>query len=371
MMSSKLPALLFLTTVLLLSSVIAMLPVANAVTRNTFNDEHITARFGNTKVCGDHLCGPGEFQKMMEKLNNAEIRHATATPATPTTNTTTPTTNTTTPNTNTTTPNTNTTTPTTTPVENMSKVQNMSQIIPMMETPMWITKTGTLTSVQDPGQGHENHQLAIILPPSDKVYTGVISWTSSKPIQIVELTGPLGSGDDKGQPIWTTDGKTKFALTLVDVNETTGSFSFTGNALAVHYPKSSSFTVSYAVSYMGSSASDMVKTGTLTSVQDPGQGHESHQLALILPPSEKAYHGILTYSASEPVQLVSLIGPIDPAVDKKGQMVYTMDGKTWFALVFIEPGTQAGTWEFAGNAIAVHTKNITPFQVSYTVDAHN
>ncbi|OLC93766.1 MAG: hypothetical protein AUI92_02160 [Thaumarchaeota archaeon 13_1_40CM_3_38_6] len=46
MMSSKLPALLFLTTVLLLSSVIAMLPVANAVTRNTFNDEHITARFG-------------------------------------------------------------------------------------------------------------------------------------------------------------------------------------------------------------------------------------------------------------------------------------------------------------------------------------
>ena len=350
MMSSKLPALLFLTTVLLLSSVIAMLPVANAVTRNTFNDEHITARFGNTKVCGDHLCGPGEFQKMMEKLNNAEIRHATATPATPTTNT---------------------TTPTTTPVENMSKVQNMSQIIPMMETPMWITKTGTLTSVQDPGQGHENHQLAIILPPSDKVYTGVISWTSSKPIQIVELTGPLGSGDDKGQPIWTTDGKTKFALTLVDVNETTGSFSFTGNALAVHYPKSSSFTVSYAVSYMGSSASDMVKTGTLTSVQDPGQGHESHQLALILPPSEKAYHGFLTYSASEPVQLVSLIGPIDPAVDKKGQMVYTMDGKTWFALVFIEPGTQAGTWEFAGNAIAVHTKNITPFQVSYTVDAHN
>src|SRR5947199_692695 len=127
---------------------------------------------------------------MMEKLNNAKINHATATPATPTTNTTTPTTNTTTPTTNTTTPTTNTTTPTTTPVENMSKVQNMSQIIPMMETPMWITKTGTLTSVQDPRQGHENHQLAIILPPSDKVYTGVISWTSSKPIQIVELTGP-------------------------------------------------------------------------------------------------------------------------------------------------------------------------------------
>jgi len=162
----------------------------------------------------------------------------------------------------------------------------------------------------------------------------------------------------------------QFGLTLVNVNQTTGSFSFTGNALAVHYPYPSPFTVSYAVSYMESSASDMVKTGTLTSVQDPGQGHESHQLALILPPSDKPYHGTLTYSASEPVQLVSLVGPIDPA-DKKGQLVYTIDGKTWFALVFVDSGAAMGTWEFSGNALAVHTMHTTPFQVSYTVDAHN
>ena len=54
------------------------------------------------------------------------------------------------------------------------------------------------------------------------------------------------------------------------------------------------------------------KAGTLTSVQDPGVGHESHQLAIILPPTDKVYKGILTYSASENIQLVALHGPLAP-----------------------------------------------------------
>ena len=52
------------------------------------------------------------------------------------------------------------------------------------------------------------------------------------------------------------------------------------------------------------------KTGTITSVQDPGLGHESHQLAIILPPSSNVYKGILTYDASENIQLVTLHGPL-------------------------------------------------------------
>ena len=307
-------------------------------------------------VCGDHMCGPGEFAQLQEKLSTAQRsaqagRQIPTTPGVPQQNM------------NQSTPTTPTTPTTPSPQE------NMSQPAPSMPS-TWITKTGTLSSVQDPGQGHESHQLAVVLAPSDKIYSGIISWTSSAPMQIVELTGPIESGDDKGQPIWTTDGKTKFALTLINVNKTTGSIAFTGNALAFHLSQSITFDVSYAVSYMELSPSDTVKMGTLTSVQDPGQGHETHQLALILPPTSNTYHGILTYSASEPVQLVSLIGPIDPA-DNHGQLVYTMDGKTWYALVFVEPGTQMGTWQFVGNAIAIHTKNSTPFQVSYAVDAHN
>ncbi len=49
---------------------------------------------------------------------------------------------------------------------------------------------------------------------------------------------------------------------------------------------------------------DRVKSG-----QDPGVGHESHQLSIILPPSDKVYSGTIQYDASEPIQLVTLHGP--------------------------------------------------------------
>jgi len=110
------------------------------------------------------------------------------------------------------------------------------------------------------------------------------------------------------------------------------------------------------------------KTGTITSVQDPGVGHESHQLAIILPPSDKTYTGILTYSASENIQLVALHGPLAPGEDV-GQKTWTPDGKTKFALTFVDPENSMGTWAFSGNALAVHTKNTEPFTVSYSVFA--
>ena len=109
-------------------------------------------------------------------------------------------------------------------------------------------------------------------------------------------------------------------------------------------------------------------SGTLTSVQDPGVGHESHQLAVILPPSDKVYKGILSYDASEPIQLVSLHGPLGPGEDN-GQAIWTPDGETKFALTFVDKETSMGTWLFAGNALAVHTKNLDGFTVSYSVAA--
>ncbi|NDF47332.1 MAG: hypothetical protein EB158_03875, partial [Nitrosopumilaceae archaeon] len=41
-----------------------------------------------------------------------------------------------------------------------------------------------------------------------------------------------------------------------------------------------------------------ITSKTMTSVTDPGVGHESHQLAVILPPSEKIYKGSITFAAS-------------------------------------------------------------------------
>ena len=263
--------------------------------------------------------------------------------------------------------------------EQAKKSSSMKESSPMKEQKMTETQTmtqahttkivsGTLTSAQDPGIGHESHQLAIILPPSDKVYKGTLSYAASEPVQLVALTGPLKAGEDKGQPIWTPDGKTKFALTFLDPNQSSGTWNFVGNAIAVHTKHTDPFTVTYTVSYAEMDKTDTVKTGTITSDQDPGIGHESHQLAIILPPSDQPYSGILNYAASEPVQLVALTGPLKAGEDK-GQPIWTPDGKTKFALTFVDKEQASGMWSFAGNALAVHTKHTDPFTVTYTVSA--
>jgi len=224
-----------------------------------------------------------------------------------------------------------------------------------------------LESVQDPGVGHEQHQLAIILPPSNKVYSGKLMYDASENIQLVTLHGPLAEGEDKGQAIWTPDGTTKFALTFVDPMNAKGEWIFAGNALAVHTKNPTPFVVDYKVDYTEKAMSDTVMTGTIQSVQDPGVGHESHQLAVILAPSSDMYSGILSYSASEPIQLVSLRGPIGS--DETPDATWTPDGQTIFALTFVDPNNAMGSWEFSGNALAVHTKNPTEFTVSYSVSA--
>jgi len=108
-------------------------------------------------------------------------------------------------------------------------------------------------------------------------------------------------------------------------------------------------------------------TQTLTSMQDPGQGHESHQLAIILSPNKGAiYDGSITYTASEPVQIV-VLHEIDKE-DAKGQPTWTVDGDTVFGLTLVDPGTNAGSYEFTGAALALHTKNTNKFITTVSVD---
>ena len=224
-----------------------------------------------------------------------------------------------------------------------------------------------ITSVQDPGVGHESHQLAVLLTPSDKVYSGTLYYNASEPIQLVALHGPLTEGEDMGQAIWSPDGETKFALTFVNPKNAKGEWQFAGNALAVHTMNTEPFEVDYKVDYTKESISDSVMTGIAMSVQDPGVGHESHQLAVLLAPSSDMYSGILTYSASENIQLVSLRGPI--SADEKPAATWTPNGETIFELTFVDPKNAMGSWEFSGNALAVHTLNTNQFTVSYSVSA--
>lgn len=72
LMSTKIALLLFTTAVLMASFAVVAIPPASALTKNTFDDSHTTARFGNSKVCGDHLCAPGEHAKWVQALNDAQ-----------------------------------------------------------------------------------------------------------------------------------------------------------------------------------------------------------------------------------------------------------------------------------------------------------
>lgn len=92
-----------------------------------------------------------------------------------------------------------------------------------------------------------------------------------------------------------------------------------------------------------------------------------HEIILVLPDTGKLYEGVLTYSATTDVQPGSFIGPIN-LTDKKGQLPASMDGgNKWYAVSTKESDQKLGIWQFAGNAIAVHTDSETPFIGNYTV----
>src|SRR3989442_1558570 len=92
-------------------------------------------------------------------------------------------------------------------------------------------------------------------------------------------------------------------------------------------------------------------TQTVTSTQDPGQGHDNEQMAIILPPSSGSiYHGSLTYSASEPVQVI-ILHKINKD-ESKGQPTWTVDGNTLYAQTSIDSGSNGGTLDFSGSALS-------------------
>ena len=107
--------------------------------------------------------------------------------------------------------------------------------------------TQTITSSQDPGIGHESHQLAVILSPNEgTLYDGSMTFSASEPIQIVVLH-EINANDAKGQPTWTVDGKTVYGLSLIDTGKKADSFEFTGAGLALHSPNSKEFTTTVSV----------------------------------------------------------------------------------------------------------------------------
>ena len=62
-----------MSAVLVSSFAASVLPSANALTQRTdFNNRHSSASYGNSHICGDHKCKPGEQSQWNMKLSSAQ-----------------------------------------------------------------------------------------------------------------------------------------------------------------------------------------------------------------------------------------------------------------------------------------------------------
>jgi hypothetical protein len=121
-----------------------------------------------------------------------------------------------------------------------------------------VVLSGTVASTVSPLAGHGKEQAAVILPlrKDGAVYTGVLTFTASKGVQVElwhEVTGVSPSTPIPKQfgaiPVSVSPtGKGIISTALVPSSSaTSGSIPFTGNAVALHGSGSSPFIATYSV----------------------------------------------------------------------------------------------------------------------------
>jgi hypothetical protein len=135
---------------------------------------------------------------------------------------------------------------------------------------------GTVSSFKDPLKGHESHQVAVILPPREDqaVYSGVISFIASKPVEVVTLhdytLGNMTIPDKFGVVMkaptpWREGGEVATAMMALDYPKNTPTFSanvpFVGNALALHTTNGDQFVGTYTV------VAQVLKANTMNNVE--------------------------------------------------------------------------------------------------------
>ncbi|MFZ0511447.1 MAG: hypothetical protein WAM14_07570 [Candidatus Nitrosopolaris sp.] len=128
-----------------------------------------------------------------------------------------------------------------------------------LQTLTHVTIQNTTTSVQDPLPGHQGHQAAIILPPRDdgKLWVGIVTWTASKPVELVVLHGYTNVTTDSahGVPLIAKPPTGALAITLIGPNQfmpssnpvPSGTAPFVGSAVAFHTLSGAKFTVTYSL----------------------------------------------------------------------------------------------------------------------------
>jgi hypothetical protein len=129
-----------------------------------------------------------------------------------------------------------------------------------LQTSSHVTIQNTTISGQDPLPGHQGHQAALILPPraDGKLWVGTITWTASKPVELVVLHGYTNVTSDAahGVPLKAPFGSGAVAITLIAPSQSgsivsgpvpSGSVPFAGTAVALHNLNGQKFTATYTV----------------------------------------------------------------------------------------------------------------------------
>lgn len=125
-----------------------------------------------------------------------------------------------------------------------------------------------------------------------------------------------------------------------------------------------------------------VVQNTSVSGPDPLPGHQGHQIVMAAPPRDDGgiYSGIVTFTASQPVEVVVLhtYNPVSGQDAQQGGNQTTGEplnapfgnGKVAISLMknFTDSPINAGSLVFAGNALAFHNLEGKPFVVTYTID---
>lgn len=121
--------------------------------------------------------------------------------------------------------------------------------------------------------------------------------------------------------------------------------------------------------------------GTVTSEPTPIPGLEDTESAMVLPPEDNGLisTGVITYSASEPIQVAVLQmqdlndteRQILNATDSPFGTIPTvqLDNETSVAISLLGAPAEAATVQFSGNAVMLHSADGTPFAATYSLDS--
>ena len=98
--------------------------------------------------------------------------------------------------------------------------------------------------------GHESHQVVqFIEPKNNTLYKGIITFTSSIPIDIIayhDISNIVDTVNKTAIKPWLVDGKT-FAPTTIMKNVTSGTVDFIASGITTHIPYNQTYDVVYSI----------------------------------------------------------------------------------------------------------------------------